>query len=99
MASTKVISRLSSRLQPVAAFKLNKGSLAPQFPSLNSCLPPSPINVSAANLSRLSRLPVELSCVVSMLPLHSAIASARLISSLSVDSQTWTLVPQGRFLL
>ena len=44
----------------------------------------------------LNRLPVELSCCLSMLPLHSAIASARLISSLSVESKSWGLVPQGQ---
>lgn len=42
-----------------------------------------------------NRLPVELSSCLSMLPLHSAIASARLISSLSVESKSWALVPQG----
>ncbi|KAM3713328.1 hypothetical protein ACJW30_01G249000 [Castanea mollissima] len=30
-----------------------------------------------------------------MIPLHNAIASARLVSSLSADSQSWSLVPQG----
>lgn len=43
----------------------------------------------------LNRLPVELSSCLSMFPLHSAIASARLISSLSVESKSWGLVPQG----
>jgi len=44
------------------------------------------------------RLPVEASCLLTMLPLHSAIASARLQSVLSVDSQSWCLVPQGTVL-
>ncbi|KAL2555201.1 protein NUCLEAR FUSION DEFECTIVE 6 [Forsythia ovata] len=43
----------------------------------------------------VSRLPVELSCVETMIPLHSAIASARLRSCLSIESQKWGLVPQG----
>jgi len=34
-----------------------------------------------------------------MFPLHNAIASARLQSLLSVDSQSWCLVPQGISLL
>lgn len=42
----------------------------------------------------LFRLPVELS---SMIPLHNAIASSRLVSSLSIESQSWGLVPQGLF--
>lgn len=41
------------------------------------------------------RLPSELGSVGSMMPLHSAVASARLISSLSIESQSWGLVPQG----
>jgi hypothetical protein len=32
-----------------------------------------------------------------MLPLHSAVASAKLISSLSSESDSWALVPQGGF--
>lgn len=46
-----------------------------------------------------SRLPVELSCLISMLPSHSAIASARLQSLISIDSQSWGLVPQGLSLI
>lgn len=41
------------------------------------------------------RLPTELRCVASLMPLHSAIASARLRSSLAMESQLWGLVPQG----
>lgn len=31
------------------------------------------------------------------MPLHSAIAAARLISSLTIESRGWGLVPQGMF--
>ncbi|XP_017644797.1 protein NONRESPONDING TO OXYLIPINS 2, mitochondrial-like isoform X1 [Gossypium arboreum] len=41
------------------------------------------------------RLPVELSCLISMMPLHSAVASARLRSFLAIESQSWGLIPQG----
>lgn len=41
------------------------------------------------------RLPVELSCLISMMPLHSAVASARLRSLLAVESHSWGLIPQG----
>ena len=41
------------------------------------------------------RLPLQLSSIESMMPLYSAVASARLISSLSMESQHWGLVPQG----
>ncbi|URE23261.1 hypothetical protein MUK42_07441 [Musa troglodytarum] len=34
-------------------------------------------------------------CLVSMLPLHAAVASARLNSLLSAEPQSWGWVPQG----
>ncbi|WCJ42495.1 hypothetical protein M5689_023301 [Euphorbia peplus] len=85
MASSKIVARLSSRLQSFT-IKLNKKSLSPQLSSSPSISTPH---------FRPSRLPVELSCLGSMMPLHSALASARLVSSLSTDSQSWALVPQG----
>ncbi|XP_074571964.1 uncharacterized protein LOC141828434 [Curcuma longa] len=45
--------------------------------------------------SCISRLPATSSCLMSMLPLHSAIATARLQSVLAAESQRWGLVPQG----
>lgn len=42
----------------------------------------------------VARLPKELS---SVMPLYSAIASARLISNLAMESQSWGLVPNGEF--
>ncbi|XVF88558.1 hypothetical protein PTKIN_Ptkin19aG0060400 [Pterospermum kingtungense] len=84
-SSWRVMSRLSSRIQS-STLKLNKNSLAALESTSES---------SATRVSRVSRLPLELSSVGSMMPLHSAIASARLISSLASDSQTWSLVPQG----
>ncbi|KAL5768820.1 hypothetical protein ACOSP7_015363 [Xanthoceras sorbifolium] len=89
MASPTVVSRLSSRLKPFA-LKLNKRSVAPLKSAVQSQLP-----ASSRPISRISRLPVELSSLESMLPLHSAIASARLRSSLSLESHCWGLVPQG----
>ncbi|KAH7685738.1 hypothetical protein IHE45_04G060400, partial [Dioscorea alata] len=41
------------------------------------------------------RLPPDSCCPVSMLPLHSAVASARLKSVLGPESQSWGWVPQG----
>ncbi|KAG6723641.1 hypothetical protein I3842_03G218100 [Carya illinoinensis] len=90
MASSKVISRLSSRLQPLA-LKLGKRSLAPELSPLNTCSR----SHTSFSARRISRLPVELSSLETMMPLHSAIASARLTSSLSVESKSWSLVPQG----
>ncbi|KAM1046817.1 hypothetical protein FF1_026225 [Malus domestica] len=90
MASCKVISRLSSRLQPFTRNRTNK-SPASELSQLKSSLL-SAASAPVRRISGLSRLPVELG---SMMPLHSAVASARLISSLSIDSQNWGLVPQG----
>ncbi|XP_050379155.1 protein NONRESPONDING TO OXYLIPINS 2, mitochondrial [Argentina anserina] len=89
MAYSKVVSRLSSRLNPSFTHTLTKTTPSPA-PGLSSLKFPTP-----APVRRISRLPLELSSVESMLPLHSAIASARLISSLPIDSQSWGLVPQG----
>ncbi|TQD97094.1 hypothetical protein C1H46_017183 [Malus baccata] len=89
MASCKVISRLSSRLQPFAR-NLTKTLPASELSQLKSSFL-SPASAPMRRISGLSRLPVELG---SMMPLHSAVASARLISSLSIDSQSWGLVPQ-----
>ncbi|XP_022842591.1 protein NUCLEAR FUSION DEFECTIVE 6, chloroplastic/mitochondrial-like [Olea europaea var. sylvestris] len=91
MASSRVISRSYSRLQTVAA-KLNKNSSTSIQSSPFKSASESSVN---KRFSIVSRLPVELSCVETMIPLHSAIASARLKSSLSIESQKWGLVPQG----
>ncbi|GMI94820.1 hypothetical protein like AT1G55205 [Hibiscus trionum] len=84
-SSWKAMSRLTSRLHS-SALKLNKSSLTDLHSTSNS---------SATRIYRISRLPLELSSAGSLLPLHNAIASARLISSLASESQTWSLVPQG----
>ncbi|KAK7825113.1 uncharacterized protein LOC111991927 [Quercus suber] len=95
MAYSNVVSRLSSRLQPFA-LKLGKRSLASELSPLKSQASSSAsASASAGRFSRISRLPLELSSVETMIPLHNAIASARLVSSLSTDSQSWSLVPQG----
>ncbi|XP_050251987.1 uncharacterized protein LOC126698652 [Quercus robur] len=93
MAYSNVVSRLSLRLQPFA-LKLGKISLSP-LKSCSQSQASSSASASAGRFSRISRLPLELSSVETMIPLHNAIASARLVSSLSTDSQTWSLVPQG----
>ncbi|GMN55141.1 hypothetical protein TIFTF001_024262 [Ficus carica] len=88
MASTRIVSRLSSRLKPLAC-NSSKKSLASEFASVKSA------SVLTGQIRRTSRLPLQLSSIESMMPLHSAVASARLISSLSIESQQWGLVPQG----
>ncbi|KAL9330163.1 hypothetical protein ACSQ67_005166 [Phaseolus vulgaris] len=85
MASSKVLCRLSSRLQTLAHNNFTKPSI-----SLHS----NPLSLSSRRLSRTFRLPVELGSLDSMMPFHSAVASSRLVSSLSVESMGWALVPQ-----
>ncbi|XP_062108809.1 uncharacterized protein LOC133819551 [Humulus lupulus] len=80
MASARALSRLSCRLKSLT-INTNKRSLLSELSS-----------PKLTRIPRISRVPLELS---SMMPLHSAVASARLISSLSIDSQQWGLVPQG----
>ncbi|KAL8460491.1 hypothetical protein ACS0TY_031365 [Phlomoides rotata] len=61
---------------------------------------PSPFRISSQNplSARIFRSPVEMSSVMSMLPYHSATASAVLTSMLSVAprSHAWTLEGQKR---
>ncbi|OMO87978.1 hypothetical protein CCACVL1_08619 [Corchorus capsularis] len=84
-SSWKAMSRISSRLQS-SPLKFKKTSLSALQSTSDS---------SVTRVSRISRLPLELSSVGPMMPLHSAIASARLVSSLASESRTWSLVPQG----
>ncbi|XP_050226578.1 protein NONRESPONDING TO OXYLIPINS 2, mitochondrial isoform X2 [Mercurialis annua] len=92
MATSRTLSRLSTHLPSL--------SLKSKNVSNSSLQNISPLKSSYFSQIKpnhpFSRLPVELSCLVSMLPLHSTIASARLTSLLPIESQTWGLVPQGK---
>ncbi|KVH93248.1 uncharacterized protein LOC112516587 isoform X2 [Cynara cardunculus var. scolymus] len=58
-------------------------------------LPVSPFHSSTRTVSRAaSRILGALGTVESMMPLHSAIASARLRSSIAVDSTCWSWLSQ-----
>uniref|UniRef100_A0A0A9BZK5 Uncharacterized protein n=1 Tax=Arundo donax TaxID=35708 RepID=A0A0A9BZK5_ARUDO len=48
--------------------------------------------------SCINRLPLVSGGLLSALPLHSAVASARLRSAIAPESQCWGLVPQGNFM-
>lgn len=87
-SASKALGRLSCRLQALVHNKQSSLSL-----HLNLKLKPQSATVPRVSLT--SRLPVELSSLESMLPLYSAVASARLVSSLSIESIGWGLVPQG----
>ncbi|XP_044471838.1 protein NONRESPONDING TO OXYLIPINS 2, mitochondrial-like [Mangifera indica] len=89
---SRILSRLSSTRSPSFSVKpRTKNSVMPTISPLKSSSQP----LVSSSVKRISRLPVELSCLMSMMPLHSAVASARLRSFLSIDSQSWGLVPQG----
>ncbi|KAL7206713.1 hypothetical protein ACSBR2_019427 [Camellia fascicularis] len=58
--------------------------------------PPSPFSSSSRpNPFSASRAVSMLAIVESMMPLHSAIASARLRSNIAVDSSCWSLLSEG----
>ncbi|MBA0777754.1 hypothetical protein Gotri_005732, partial [Gossypium trilobum] len=109
MAGSTILSRLSSSRLKALPVKLKSGK--PVLPTISPLKSSSQSQFSSASSSssvkRISgisremgifpafRLPVELSCLISMMPLHSAVASARLRSFLAIESQSWGLIPQG----
>ncbi|KAK2988556.1 hypothetical protein RJ640_016416 [Escallonia rubra] len=59
-------------------------------------IPASPFSSSTrATPSAALRVAAVLGSVESMMPLHSAIAAARLKSSIAVDSACWSFLSQG----
>ncbi|KAL5200273.1 hypothetical protein ABZP36_021476 [Zizania latifolia] len=58
---------------------------------------PSPLLAASSRRasSSLHRLPSVCGGLLSLMPLHSAVASARLQSAISPESQSWGVVPQG----
>ncbi|XP_010480043.1 PREDICTED: uncharacterized protein LOC104758795 [Camelina sativa] len=92
MASSSKVCRLSSKIHSLTQ-KLSKTNV--HVSSIPSPIKSSSPSSASARINQSFRVPVELSSCLSMFPLHSAIASARLISSLSVESKRWGLVPQG----
>ncbi|XP_006656046.1 uncharacterized protein LOC102708251 [Oryza brachyantha] len=64
---------------------------------LSGASPSTPL-LAAPSLRRASslhRLPSVCGGLLSVMPLHSAVASARLRSAISPESQSWGVVPQG----
>ncbi|MCL7034375.1 hypothetical protein MKW94_008719 [Papaver nudicaule] len=96
MAASRIfLSRLSSlRSSPSLSSKLKTKPSISSSPLKTASATKSQISDSMNRISRNSRLPV-LGSLMSMMPLHSAIASARLQSILSSESQSWGLIPQG----
>ncbi|KAI5655719.1 hypothetical protein M9H77_32906 [Catharanthus roseus] len=82
-----------------SAFK--KSASSPTSPSASRSVPTSSFSQfskpSSAPVRRFSlmRTPSELGCVQSMLPLHSAVATARMTSRLSSASRSCRALSQG----
>ncbi|GMY17085.1 protein NONRESPONDING TO OXYLIPINS 2, mitochondrial isoform X1 [Fagus crenata] len=79
-----------------SALSLGSRSLASCSKTLTpKSLSPKSIPSSTRSIPRASRVLSVLGSVESMMPLHSAIASARLKSSIAVDSSCWSWLSQG----
>ncbi|KAL4589621.1 hypothetical protein LXL04_002529 [Taraxacum kok-saghyz] len=96
MAYSRAVSRICTRLQSLSPKISTKRSVSDSASFLKSACKPQVCSSSSSHRST-SRLPVELSALITMMPLHSAIASACLKSGLSIESESWCLVPQGLF--
>ncbi|XP_071713938.1 uncharacterized protein [Rutidosis leptorrhynchoides] len=94
--SSRAISRLCSRIKSLSpkCNTNNKNFVSLSTDSSSFFKFTSNPQISSSS-RRTSRLPLELSALITMLPLHSAIASSCLKSGLSLESQSWGLVPQG----
>ncbi|XP_068653547.1 uncharacterized protein [Aristolochia californica] len=93
-SSASILARASARAHSLFCRSGSNKMLTPEG-SLCRSSSKSQIKLSENKISRISRLPSEVRCLVSMMPLHSAIASARLNSILSAESQSWGMIPQG----
>ncbi|XP_021742520.1 protein NUCLEAR FUSION DEFECTIVE 6, chloroplastic/mitochondrial-like [Chenopodium quinoa] len=69
----------------------NSSSRASKLPGFTSSSNPR----SFQKLFTSSRIPVELGCAVSLMPLHSATASALFNSLLSLHAQSWGCLSEG----
>ncbi|CAI0418098.1 unnamed protein product, partial [Linum tenue] len=85
--SRSSLSSIKSALRSAAA-KSRSTSSTPSFASTSS---------SATPIRRfsISRIPSELGCAASLLPLHSAVATARMTSCLSTTSRSGRALSQG----
>ncbi|XP_023531748.1 protein NUCLEAR FUSION DEFECTIVE 6, chloroplastic/mitochondrial [Cucurbita pepo subsp. pepo] len=62
---------------------------------LRKTLNPMPDSSSSKGLTSVSRIVSSLATVESLMPLHSAVASARLKSKIAVDSHCWSWLSEG----
>ncbi|XP_018459182.1 protein NUCLEAR FUSION DEFECTIVE 6, mitochondrial [Raphanus sativus] len=91
MAATGVRRVLQSTSSSTARILFGRSSASSSAPKLGS-------SSSRSSLRRRltsSRIPVELSAGMSLIPLHSVTASALLTSLLSLSNQSWGCLSEG----
>ncbi|KAJ1285726.1 hypothetical protein BS78_03G298900 [Paspalum vaginatum] len=85
--------------EPLAALTMAATAVAARSRALaravSSCLLSRGCLPVSRRSSCINRLPLVSGGLLSALPLHSAIASARLQSAIASESRSWCLVPQG----
>ncbi|KAL8243030.1 hypothetical protein R6Q59_013332 [Mikania micrantha] len=94
MAYSRAVSRFCFRLQSIST-KFNTKTPFPLCTDSSSFIKSTSKPHLSSSSRCTSRLPLELSALITMMPLHSAIASACLKSGLLIESHSWGLVPQG----
>ncbi|KAK8660574.1 hypothetical protein V6N13_051496 [Hibiscus sabdariffa] len=98
LTSQSVYTEFVERKSGAKALKMAMASSWKAMSRLTSRLHSSTLKLNKSSLNALHSTSnssvTRISSVGSMMPLHNAIASARLISSLASESQTWSLVPQ-----
>ncbi|XP_030524950.1 protein NONRESPONDING TO OXYLIPINS 2, mitochondrial isoform X2 [Rhodamnia argentea] len=91
-ACNRAMQRASTSLGPALRSSVRT---SPQLGSASSRLPlPTRSTSSPLRCFFSSRLPAELACVQSLLPLHSAVSAARLTSCLSTTSRSCRALSQ-----
>ncbi|XP_078176740.1 uncharacterized protein LOC144571348 [Carex rostrata] len=82
-------------LRSRALVRKASASLRDSISKISTGLEMPPVVRPVRRTSTIHRLPLISVGLLSSLPLHSAIASCRLKSILSAESQSWGLIPQG----
>ncbi|XP_068651038.1 protein NONRESPONDING TO OXYLIPINS 2, mitochondrial-like isoform X1 [Aristolochia californica] len=88
LSSLKSAIKSTTRSPSVDGFATSSSS---RIPSSGKAAPSSPLR----RFSSLSRSPSELGCAQSLIPLHSAVAAARLTSCLSSGAGNCRALSQG----
>ncbi|GLT49168.1 hypothetical protein SLA2020_227460 [Shorea laevis] len=96
-ACNRFIARSLASVKSAARFNGLKSSLTRSSAAPSATGLPLPSKTTASSLRRFSssRFPAELACVQSLLPLHSAVAAARMTSCLSTTSRSCRALSQG----